>query len=331
MSIPAEKHVTLTATRKRSMSVSLSWLRDYGIVVAFILLCAMLSIGSSAFLTTANLLNVLYQASPIGIIACGGTLVFIAGGFDLSAGAIATFAGIISAKIAANTGAGVPVALVAGALTGLGFGIANGLLVTVGKINAFITTFATSIMIGGLSLAVTSGFLITVTDPSFASIGTGGIGGLRYPVVVWIVFALLCGTLLWRTTLGRYMYAVGGNSEAARLSGVRIYVVRTAAFAASGLSGGIAGVLLASEVSTGQPDANQGLVFNAIAAIVLGGTSILGGEGAIWRTVLGSLLFQLIGNGFNLMNMQPVYQQVILGAVLLAAVGLDAWTRRTRT
>lgn len=303
-------------------------LRDYGIVFAFVALFLTLSITSGAFFTRANLLNVLFEAAPVGIMACGGTLVFIAGGFDLSVGAVSALAGVIAAEMAVH--AGVVPSLILGALAGLGVGVLNGVVVTIGRINAFIATFASSIMIRGLALAITGGFLVSVSAPSFAHLGLGTLLGLRTPVYVWIGFALFCGFILARTSLGQYIYAAGGNAEAARLSGVRVALVRTTAFAISGLSGGIAGIILTSEVSAGQADANTGIEFSAIAAIVIGGTSILGGEGAIWRSVLGALLFQLIGNGFNLLNVQPVYQQVFEGAIMLLAVGIDAWARATR-
>lgn len=309
--------------------ISLAALRDYGIVVAFVALFVALSFASDVFFTKQNLLNILFQAAPVGIMACGGTLVFIAGGFDLSVGAIAAFAGVVAATTAADVGAAG--ALTLGALAGLGFGIFNGLLTTVGRINAFIATLASSIIIRGVALAITGGFLVSVDDPSFSTLGLGEFADVRYPVFAWLGFALFCGFLLWRTRFGRYVYASGGNPEAARLSGVRVGLVRGTTFAISGLSGGLAGIILASQIGTGQAEANAGIEFDAIAAVIIGGTSILGGEGAIWRSVLGALLFQLISNGFNLMNVQPVYQRVFLGVIMLVAVGLDAWARRTRT
>jgi ribose transport system permease protein len=325
----AETDVQPIAAKRRMPEVSLAGLRDYGIVVAFIALFITLAIASDVFLTKQNLLNILFQAAPVGIMACGGTLVFIAGGFDLSVGAIAAFAGVVAATTAADVG--VTGALTLGALSGLGFGIFNGLLTTVGRINAFIATLASSIIIRGLALAITGGFLVSVDDPSFITLGLGEFLDVRYPVYAWLGFALFCGFLLWRTRFGRYVYACGGNAEAARLSGVRVGLVRGTTFAISGLSGGLAGIILASQVGTGQAEANPGIEFDAIAAIIIGGTSILGGEGAIWRSVLGALLFQLISNGFNLMNVQTVYQRVFLGAIMLLAVALDAWARRTRT
>jgi ribose transport system permease protein len=326
----AEALVPALARPWRRVNVSI--VRDYGIVIAFVALFITLSIASNAFLTKDNLINLAFQAAPIGIMACGGALVFIAGGFDLSVGAVASFAAVIAGK--AFIGAGIPIWLsfILGALTGLGLGLGNGLLVTVGRVNAFIATLASSIIVYGIAIAVTGGFLITVEAESWSTLGLGKAWGLNYPIFVWLAFALFCGFLLWRTKFGRYVYAAGGNAEAARLSGVRVGVVRTVTFAMSGLSGGIAGVILASEVGTAQADAgNAANTFDAITAVVLGGVSILGGEGAIWRAVLGAFFLQMIGNGFNLLNVKPEYQNVFKGSILVLAVALDAWARRRRS
>jgi ribose transport system permease protein len=319
------------ALPRRSRLLQLAVVRDYGIVVAFIALFVTLSLASDVFLTRDNLTNLAFQAAPVGIMACGAALVFIAGGFDLSVGVVSSFAGVIAAKAFTGTGLGLWPSIALGALVGLGFGVGNGLLVTLARINPFIATLGSSIIIRGLGIAVTGGFLVSVDSEEWAKVGLGEAWGINYPIFVWIGFALFCGFLLWRTSFGRYVYAAGGNAEAARLAGVPVGVVRATTFAISGLSAGIAGVILASEVGTAQADANPLIEFDVITAVVLGGVSILGGEGAIWRAVLGAFFLQMISNGFNLLNVQPVYQQVFKGSILLAAVALDAWARRTRT
>jgi len=309
----------------------LAIVRDYGVVIAFIALFITLSVSSPVFFTWENMKNLAFQTAPVGIIAVGGTLVFIAGGFDLSVGAISAFTGIMAAKIFNATGIGLWGSLILGALVGLGFGIGNGLLVTLGRVNAFIATLATSIIIAGLGQVVTSGNLVSVASDNFTKLGLGSAWGIGYPVYVWFAFAGVCGFLLSRTAFGRYVYAVGGNAEAARLAGVRVNVVRATTFAISGLAAGIAGVILVSEVGTAQWNANTGIEFDAITAIVLGGTSLLGGEGAIWRAMLGAFFLQMIGNGFNLLGTTPELQYVIKGLILAAAVSLDAWARRRTT
>jgi ribose transport system permease protein len=287
-----------------------------------------LSFASDVFLKQQNFMNILDQWSAIGIIAVGSTLVFIAGGFDLSISAVYALAGIIAAK-AANS-LGVPVGLFLGCLIGLGVGIVNGAIVTVGRINPFMATLASSLMIRGLALAVSGGFLVRVADEKgFDVIGRGEFLGAKYSVYLFAGVILVAALLLHRTTFGRYMYASGGNAEAARLSGVRVNLVRASTYAFSGLCAGIGGMIVASRVNTGQADAGIGLEFDAIAAVVIGGTSILGGAGAIWRTVLGVLMLAMIQNGFNLLNVQAVYQRIIYGAIIIGAVGIDAWSRRS--
>jgi len=304
--------------------------RDYGVVIAFIGLFITLSVASNVFFTSANMKNLAFQTAPIGIMAVGGTLVFIGGGFDLSVGAVSAFAGIIAAKTFTGTGIGLWGSLIIGVLAGLGCGIANGLLVTLGRVNAFIATLATAIVINGIAQVITNGNLVSVEQERFTSLGLGTAGGIQHPVYVWLGVALVAGFLLWLTKFGRYVYAAGGNAEAARLAGVRVNVVRASTFAISGTCAGIAGVILVSEVSTAQWDANRGIEFDVITAIVLGGVSLLGGEGAIWRAVLGAIFLQTIGNGFNLLGTSTQWQYVIKGAILATAVSLDAWARRRR-
>jgi len=319
-----------TAVGRFTRRLDLAIVRDYGVVIAFVALFVTLSISSDVFLSWENMKNLAFQTAPVGIIAAGGTLVFIAGGFDLSVGAISAFAGIAAAKAFNETGIGLWGSLILGALVGLAFGLGNGLLITLGRVNAFIATLATAIIINGLGQVWTKGNLVSVPEDRFTTLGLGSVWGINYPIFVWFGFALACGFLLSRTAFGRYVYAAGGNAEAARLSGVRVNVVRAATFCISGLAAGIAGVILVTEVGTAQWNANTGIEFDAITAIVLGGTSLLGGEGAIWRAVLGAFFLQMIGNGFNLLGTTPEWQYVIKGLILAGAVSLDAWARRRR-
>jgi ribose transport system permease protein len=307
----------------------LSVVRDYGIVMSFVALFVTLTATSDVFLTQRNLLNVLDQSAAVGLMACGGTLVIIAGGFDLSVGAIFAITGVIAASMAKYVDPGF--ALVLGMLAGLVLGAVNGLLVTVGRVNPFMATLASSIIIRGIALVITGGFLVSVTNRSFSTLGRGvAVLDVKWSIVIWLVFALACGFLLARTTFGRHVYAAGGNADAARLSGISVGVIRTITYAVSGMSAGLAGVIVTSRVSSSQADAGTGIELSVIAAIVIGGTSIMGGEGAIWRSVLGVLLLALIGNGFNLLGVNPIYQQILQGAIILMAVAVDAWARRTR-
>ena len=308
----------------RRIGIDTLW--DYGVLVTFVALFVALSIASPAFLTTRNLLNILDQSAPVGIIACAATLVIIAGGFDLSAGAIFALAGVVAAKVAnaADPATGMLVAL----LLAVGLGLFNGLLVSGFQINPFVATLSTGMMIRGLAVVITGGFLVTVKDRGYATIGRESLLGIKYSVWLFAAFAAVCWFVLSRTKLGRHVYAVGGNAEAARLSGIRVGWVKALTFAISGFAAGLAGLIASSRVSTGQADAGSLIELTAIAAVVIGGTSILGGEGAIWRTVVGILLLALIGNGFNMLSVEPFYQDIVKGAIIVVSVAIDAWSKR---
>jgi ribose transport system permease protein len=301
------------------------FLRDYGIVFTFLALFLTLSIASPAFLSTTNLLNIANQNSSIGIIAVGSTLVIIAGGFDLSVAAIFGLASVVAAQVA--NGVDPTVGLLAGVLAGGLLGLVNGAIVTAGRINAFIATLASGYVFRGVATLLTSGFLVSVTAHGFGTIGQYYLFGIHIPIWFFIGVIGVLSFLLGRTVFGRHVYAVGGNEQAARLSGVRVNRVRTATFVISGLCAGLAGVIAASQDMTGQPAGGTGFELTAIAAVVIGGTSIAGGQGAIWRSVLGVMLIALINNGFNLLNVDAFYQAVAQGLIILIAVGVDVWGR----
>lgn len=303
-----------------------SRLRDYGIVLAFIALFVTLSLSTDTFLRTRNLLNILDQSAPVGIIACAVTICIIAGVFDLSTGSIFGVAAVVACKVANSVDPVVGIAV--GISTGLVLGIVNGVLVHATRINSFIGTLATSIAFRGLAIITTGGMIVTVTNPTFGLLGRSDLLGAKYTVWVFGVFFLITAFLLARTTFGRAVYAAGGNAEAARLSGIRVGLVRGSCFALSGLGAGIAGVLSASRTSSAQADLGTGLELAAIAAAVVGGTSILGGEGAVWRGVLGVLTLATIGNGFDLLNIDTTYQMIVQGGLILIAVAADQLLRR---
>jgi ribose transport system permease protein len=324
---PANAGAPIRPARASRRFLTVSMIRDYGIVLGFAALFVFLTLKSPVFFGVDNFRNLLYQSAAVGLIASAGTLLLISGGFDLSVGATFALSGVVAAQASGDVPA--PVALLLGVLVGLAVGIFNGLLTNVVRINPLVATLASSIAISGVAFVLTDGLLVNVTDEAFRSIGVGRVAGLHYQTYIWLGFALVCGLVLAFTTFGRYIYAAGGNPEAARLSGIRVGLIRTSAYALSGLAAGLAGVLTAAQVSTGQADAGAPLPLGAVAAIVVGGTSIWGGEGAVWRTVLGVLLLALIDNGFNLLQVDPTYQQILQGLIILSAVGVDAWTRRT--
>jgi ribose transport system permease protein len=305
-----------------------SLLRDYSVLLATLILFIVLSITSSSFLTKTNLLNIVDQQTSLGIIAVAGTLVIIAGAFDLSVGAMYALGGVVAAQLANHLG--VPEGILLGILCGALLGGINGVAVGVFRINPFIATLATAIVFGGLGLIVSNESLITVTKTSFQTFGTTEFLGVRLTTWIFIAFALAMGLLLQWTKFGRYIYACGGNEEAARLSGVRVGAVRMAVFVISGLASTLAGALFAARVGVGDSSVGTALTLSAVAAIVVGGTSIWGGEGAIWRTIVGLFFLALIDNGFNLLGVDTKYQQVVQGTIILVAAGVDAYARRQR-
>jgi ribose transport system permease protein len=302
-------------------------IRDFGIVLAFVAMVIGLSIATDTFFTSRNILNILDQSAPVGIITCAVTICIIAGIFDLSTGAIFAVSAVVATKVA--NAADPSLGQIAGVVAGLGLGIVNAVVIHFTRINSFIGTLATSIVYRGIAILVTSGAIVTVTDLSFSDLGTQRVlFDAKWSVYVFLGFFAITAFLLARTAFGRYVYAVGGNQEAARLSGVRVGAVRGACYALSGLAAGIAGVLAASRTSSAQADLGVGLELSAIAAAVVGGVSILGGQGAVWRGVLGVLTLAIIGNGFDLLDIDTTYQQLVQGVLILLAVAADQLVRR---
>src|SRR6266849_1200137 len=302
--------------------------RKYAVVGLFLALFIALSLSSDAFLTPTNLFNILNQNAPLAIIACAGTLVIIGGGFDLSTAAIVGVVSVLSAWTAVHFNTWLAIGMAP--FIGAALGTLNGVIITTLRIHSFLATLATSLVYRAIAVLVSGGFLIPVVDPSFTILGQGKIGDLYYAVFVFLAWAGLMSFLLLKTPLGRYILAVGGNSEAADLSGISVARIRVATFALSGLASGLAGLISVSRIASGQATAGAGLDLQSIAAVVLGGTSIMGGEGAVWRSVLGVLLLALIANGFNILNADPFYRDLTTGVIIVAAVALSAWDKASR-
>jgi len=327
---PGEAAVVAAASQWRRFADP-ERVRGLGILLPFIGLFVALSIASSAFLTKVNLLEILDQQSATLVVAAAGTLVLVAGGIDLSVGATYFLAGVVSAHFALTLPAGV--AIVLGILSGTAVGLVNGLVVTVLRVNALITTLATTFVVSGLASLVTSGNLIVLFNKAaFGSFAQSEFLGVRTSIWIMLIPVIALALLLARTKIGRYIYAVGGNANAARLSGVRVDAVRVVTFVLSGTTAGLAGVIDTSRVlSAGGASYNTvQLAFTVIAGVVVGGTSILGGDGAVWRTIVGILFIALINNGYILLGLDPLYQQITVGVLLIAAVSLDVWSRRRR-
>lgn len=320
--------VATTTARSAFIDRGRGALRRGGIGIPFILTLIALSIISPSFLRSQNLANILDQQAGIIIVAVAGTLVLIAGGIDLSVGAIYGLAGATAAQVSSSVS--VPAGIAAAIAVGLAVGSANGVIVTRFRINPLIGTLAMSFVVSGIGAIVTKGNLIVVFDhPEFQTFAATRILGLTSAAWMMIATAIAMTILLSRSTFGRYVYATGGNAEAARLGGVRINGIRIATYAMSGAAAALAGSIDASRVLSAQASAGQFLTFTVLTGIIVGGTSILGGEGSVQRTVVGCLFVALVANGFNLLGLDPFYQQITLGIILLLAVGTDAWSRRS--
>lgn len=320
--------VTETALPAESSAIRLRRaLSRGGIVIPFVITLVVLSLASPSFLRFQNLTNILDQQAGIIIVACAGTLVLIAGGIDLSIGAIYGLAGATALNVA--TAMGSPAGVAAGIAVGLAVGLVNGIVVTRFRVNALIGTLAMSFVVSGIAAIVTRGNLVVSLDhPDFQDFAATRLGGITSAAWMMILTAIAATILLSRTTFGRYVYATGGNAQAARLGGVRVNAVRVTTFALSGTAAGLAGTIDSSRVLSAQASSGQFLTFTVLTGIIVGGTSILGGEGSMQRTVIGCLFVALVANGFNLLGLDPFYQQVTLGVILLLAVGVDAWSRR---
>lgn len=307
------------------MQASVQWqerLRRMGPGLAVIGLGLALSLLSDRFFTVNNILNVLRQVSINTIIAGGMTLVILTGGIDLSVGSVLAFSAALMAGLVAG---GAPPAMAV--LTGLGagaiLGLVNGLLVTRGRVAPFVATLATMTIARGLTLVYTEGRPITGLPASLRALGTAYLGPIPVPIILMAVVVGLVYLVLAHTPFGRFLYAVGSNEEAARFAGIAVGRVKLWAYTLGGLAAALAGAILTGRLNSAQPTAGGGFELDAIAAVVLGGTSLSGGQGGVLGTVVGALIIGILDNGLNLLNVSSFYQQVAKGAVILLAVLID--------
>ncbi len=298
-----------------------------GIVWVTVVLFAFLSLTTGPFLTEANLRNILDQQATLLIAASLATVAMIAGGFDISVSAVYVAAPLVALRVE-NSTESVLLAVVAGVLAGLVVGTVNGLVVAILKVHSFIGTLATSFMVFGAGYLISDRSILRPVSDSFRDVAR--TRWFTLTTATWIAFGvvLLTWFLLSRTRFGRHVYATGGNPEAARLAGVRVTGITIAVFMLSGAAAGLAGTVSASRSISAMPSDDFSFLFGVISAIVVGGTSIAGGEGGVWRTVFGAFFIALMINGFNLHQVDPIWQRVIQGLVILVAVGIDAWSRR---
>ena len=301
-------------------------LRDYGSLIGLALICLVLSLLSDRFLTASNLINVTRQVSINAIVAAGMTLVIITGGIDLSVGSTIALAGCTALLVARPAG-DLP-GMAAGILVGTLVGVLNGVLVAWGRVPPFIATLATMTIVRGAALVLTNGEPIVKSEGAYLWLGQASIGPV--PVPIFLMVGVLLGThwFLARTRWGIYVYAVGGNAEAARLVGISLARVQILVYALAGALAALGGLVLAARLSSAQPNTGVGFELDAIAAVVLGGTSLMGGEGGVWGTTVGAFIIGVLNNGFNLLNVSPFYQLIAKGGVIVLAVVVDQLLKR---
>lgn len=303
--------------------------QNIGILIGLAVLVVIISIMNNDFLTTQNLLNVLRQTSTNMFIAIGMTLVIILAGIDLSVGSIMAMAGVITGGLIAFDGVPMWLAVLAGLLVGVIFGAVNGYFTAYKYLPSFIVTLATMNIARGVAYVYTDGKPIRVMSDEFNFIGSGYLGGvIPMPVIYMIIIVIITSLIMNKTKLGRHMYAVGGNQEAARFSGINTKRVQLFAFTLSGFLAAFSGIVLASRMFSGQPTAGTGAELDAIAAVVLGGTSMTGGSGRIGGTVIGTLIIGILSNGLNLMGVNSFWQYIVKGLVILIAVYVDVAKKR---
>jgi ribose transport system permease protein len=298
----------------------------FGVIAALVLVLVLAGVFYPGFFERDNINNLLSQSAPEGLVALGMTFVIIAGGFDLSAGAILSLCAVIYAD-AANHMALVPAALITIAVGALA-GVINGAIVTRLRVNPFVATLGTGSIFGGLAFIYAHAEPISVTRESFAKLGNGDWLGIPIDVYLLVAVILLATAVLVKTRFGRSVYAIGGNDEASRLCGILVDRVRSTTYVLTGITAALRGMIVASRLGIIQADIGASVSLDAIAIVVIGGTSLLGGEGAIWRSVVGLLILATITNVLNAKAVDANWQAVIKGAVLIGAVSLDVLARR---
>lgn len=303
----------------------MKYMSELTTVIALIILMAVITIINSNFLTANNLLNLLLQVTSNALIAFGMTFVILTGGIDLSVGSILALSSALTAGL---VGSGMPVALaiLVSLLLGCILGMLNGLLISYGKLAPFIVTLATMTIFRGATLVYSNGNPITkgLSDSFlFQFLGQGYIVGIPFPVILMFIVFIILYILLHKTAFGKSVYAIGGNEKAAYISGVKLNKVKIIIYAISGIMASISGLIITSRLSSAQPTAGASYEMDAIAAVVLGGTSLSGGKGRILGTLIGALIIGVLNNGLNIIGVSAFWQQVVKGVVILIAVLLD--------
>ncbi len=298
-------------------------IKNNGVIIAFLIICIALAIMSPVFFTLNNIMNIFRQTSIYGIIAVGMTFVILTGGIDLSVGSILAFSGVICAGLMKRHDAPICLAALAAIGVGAGMGLVNGLLITLGKIAPFVVTLGMVTIGRGLTLIYTNGYPISGFSSEFRKLGGGYVAGIPIPVIIFLITVIIAWFILNHTRLGRYTYAIGGNEETVKLSGINVNFFKTAVYVIVGITSALSSLILSSRLNSAEAVAGQGYELDVIAAVVIGGTSLTGGRGSILGTLIGALLIGVINNGMNLLGISPYFQQVVKGALIIGAVILD--------
>ena len=316
--------------RSSALSKPAESLRRISVLGILLLICVVFALGSSEFLTASNLLNVALQTSIIAIVAIGMSFVIFTAGIDLSVGSVMALAGAIAAGMAVRQGFDTYVSITIGLGIGLILGAVNGLMIVRGGIPPFVATLSMLAIARGLTLVYTEGRPIAGLDEQFIYWGTGQVWGIPLPVIIMAVIAVVAHIITRYTPFGLHVYSTGGNEETTRLAGVSPDRIKLAVYMISGFLAALGGILLTARLWSAQPNAAVGWELDAIAAPVLGGTSLFGGVGSIGGTVIGAFIIGVLSNGLNLMGVPSYYQQVIKGLVFILAVTVDLINKRRR-
>lgn len=301
-----------------------SFFSKFGIYCVLLAMIIVLTLLSPTFLTTGNILNILRQVSVSGIIAMGMTVILITGGIDLSVGSLVAFSGVIATTFAhPDPSYPVLMIIVLGLLAGGVCGLLNGALVAFTGVNPFIVTMGMMTIARGATLLYTNGRPVTDLSESFQFLGRGSVGPISTPIIFFAAICLITVVILHKSKLGRHIFAVGGNEQAARVSGINVAKVKMFVYIYSGVLCGLAGILLASRTNAAAPNAAEGYELDAIAAGVIGGTSTSGGRGGAYGTIVGALIMVVLGNGLDMLNVSSYIQQIVKGAIIIGAVCVD--------
>jgi ribose transport system permease protein len=323
----AETVTTSVKAEKRSGgSRGPQWIFRYGMVLGLLALIVVTTALDPSFLQTNNLLNLLRQWAPPGLMAVGMTFVIISGGFDLSVGGTYAAAAVLSAALALIMP--IPAAVALAVLMGAGIGLVNGAVITRLEVNPFVATLGMGFIVTGLTEVISNAHPIMVEDPAFQILGGGDLLGIPIPGILLIIALLIGGVVLARSVYGRYVYAIGGGDEASRLTGLRTRSVRTLAYVITGALAALAGCVIASQLGEGQGDIGINVELGVITIVIVGGNAVSGGEGAMWRTATGIGILAILGNAFDHLQVSTFWQEVIEGCIIIAALAIDSYGKR---